>query len=375
MNQSVIDHQHMSRAIQLARRGLYTTQPNPRVGCVIARGEQVIAEGYHLQAGGPHAEIVALQQASARAAGATVYVSLEPCSHYGKTPPCADALIEAGVARVVCAMQDPNPLVAGQGLEKLRQAGIAVECGILQADAEALNPGFIKRMRCGLPYVRAKLAMSLDGRIAMASGESQWITGEAARSDVHKLRARSSVILTGSGTVIADNPQMNVRLDAQQLGLDCEPHQPLRAVIDSELKSPVDSQIFSQADGTVTTLVFTHRHYKAGCGFAEQQLVTLPSGADKLNLREVLHYLAGLQANEVHVEAGSELCGALLEQKLLDEIVIYMAPHIMGDAARGLFHLPCLSTMAQRISLKITEIRAVGEDWRITARPLYDARN
>ncbi len=375
MNQSAIDHQHMSRAIQLAERGLYTTQPNPRVGCVIACGEQMIAEGYHLQVGGPHAEIVALQQAGAQAAGATVYVSLEPCSHYGKTPPCADALIEAGVARVVCAMQDPNPQVAGQGLEKLRQAGIVVECGLLQADAEALNPGFIKRMSCGLPYVRAKLAMSLDGRIAMASGESQWITGEAARTDVHRLRARSSVILTGSGTVIADNPQMNVRLDAQQLGLDCEPHQPLRAVIDSELKSPVDSQIFAQAGDMATTLVFTHRHYKSGSGFAEQQLVTLPSGADKLNLREVLHYLAGLQANEVHVEAGSELCGALLEQKLLDEIVIYMAPHIMGDAARGLFHLPCLSTMAQRIKLKITEIRAVGEDWRITARPVYDAKS
>lgn len=375
MNPSAIDHQHMSRAIQLAQRGLYTTQPNPRVGCVIARGEQLIAEGYHLQAGGPHAEIEALQQAGRQAAGATVYVSLEPCSHQGKTPPCADALIEAGVARLVCAMQDPNPLVAGQGLDKLRQAGIAVECGLLQAEAEALNPGFIKRMRSGLPYVRAKLAMSLDGRTAMASGESQWITGEAARTDVHRLRARSSVILTGSGTVIADNPQMNVRLDAAQLGLDAEPHQPLRAVIDSELKSPASSQIFSQLTGTAATLVFTHQHYSRQCGFAEQQLVTLPAGADKLNLREVLRYLAELQANEVHVEAGSELCGALLEQKLLDELVIYMAPHIMGDAARGLFHLPGLSTMAQRIALKITQIRALGEDWRITARPVYNAKN
>lgn len=371
MNQSVIDHQHMSRAIQLARRGLYTTQPNPRVGCVIARGEQVIAEGYHLQAGGPHAEIVALQQAGAGAAGATAYVSLEPCSHHGKTPPCADALIEAGVARVVCAMQDPNPLVAGQGLDKLHEAGIEAECGILQAEAEVLNPGFIKRMSSGLPYVRAKLAMSLDGRTAMASGESQWITGEAARQDVQRLRARSSVVLTGSGTVMADNPQLNVRLDAQQLGLDCEPHQPLRAVIDSELKSPADSQIFTRSAGSASTLVFTHQHYSAASGFAEEQVVTLPRGADKLHLHEVLRYLAGLQANEVHVEAGSELCGALLEQKLLDELVIYMAPHIMGNGARGLFHLPMLSAMAQRIELKITDIRAVGADWRITAQPLY----
>lgn len=375
MNQSVIDHQHMSRAIQLARRGLYTTQPNPRVGCVIARGEQVISEGYHLQAGGPHAEIVALQQAGAGAAGATAYVSLEPCSHHGKTPPCADALIEAGVARVVCAMQDPNPLVAGQGLEKLREAGIEVECGVLQADAEALNPGFIKRMQSGMPYVRAKLAMSLDGRTAMASGESQWITGEAARTDVQRLRARSSVILTGSGTVMADNPQLNVRLDAQQLGIACEPHQPLRAVIDGELKSSPDSQIYTTAADSASTLVFTHQHYSDACGFSESQLVTLPSGADKLNLREVLHYLAGLQANEVHVEAGSELCGALLEQKLLDELVIYMAPHIMGNGARGLFHLPGLSSMAQRIELKITDIRAIGVDWRITARPVYEAKN
>lgn len=311
------------------------------------------------------------KQAGAGAAGATAYVSLEPCSHHGKTPPCADALIEAGVARVVCAMQDPNPLVAGQGLDKLHEAGIEAECGILQAEAEVLNPGFIKRMSSGLPYVRAKLAMSLDGRTAMASGESQWITGEAARQDVQRLRARSSVVLTGSGTVMADNPQLNVRLDAQQLGLDCEPHQPLRAVIDSELKSPADSQIFTRSAGSASTLVFTHQHYSAASGFAEEQVVTLPRGADKLHLHEVLRYLAGLQANEVHVEAGSELCGALLEQKLLDELVIYMAPHIMGNGARGLFHLPMLSAMAQRIELKITDIRAVGADWRITAQPLY----
>lgn len=375
MTQSTLDLQHMSRAIQLARRGLYTTQPNPRVGCVIARGEQVVAEGYHLQAGGPHAEIMALQQAGEQAAGATAYVSLEPCSHHGKTPPCADALIDAGVDRVVCAMQDPNPLVAGQGLEKLRQAGIEVECGVLQAEAEALNPGFIKRMRSGMPYVRAKLAMSLDGRTAMASGESQWITGEAARNDVQRLRARSSVILTGSGTVIADNPQMNVRLDARQMGLDSEPHQPLRAVVDSDLKCPASSQIFTQTAGMAPTVIFTHQHYSADCGFTEAQLVTLPRGADKLHLREVLHYLAELQANEVHVEAGSELCGALLNQKLLDEIVIYMAPHIMGNAGRALFHLPGLSAMAQRIELKITDIRAVGEDWRITARPVYDEKH
>ncbi len=363
------DHRYMAKAIQLAQKGLYTTQPNPRVGCVIVSGGEIIGEGYHIQAGGPHAEIHALQQAGENARGATAYVSLEPCSHHGKTPPCADALIDAGVSRVVCAMQDPNPLVAGKGLEKLRQAGIEVQAGLLQADAEAVNPGFIKRMRSGLPYVRVKLAMSLDGRTAMASGESQWITGEAARHDVQKLRARSSVVLTGSGTVLADDPSMNVRLSAADLGLSVEPHQPLRAVIDSDLKVSPQSRIFQLAGESV---LFTSES-NAISSDQFPKLVTMPleEGSGRLNLHEVLGWLAAQQANEVHVEAGSELCGALLSQQLVDEIVVYMAPHIMGDSAMGLFHLPGIQQMNQRIALQTMEMRAIGNDWRIRLSPQY----
>lgn len=362
------DHYYMSRAIQLAERGLYTTQPNPRVGCVIVSDKQVVGEGYHQKAGDPHAEIHALTEAAERAKGATAYVSLEPCSHQGKTPPCADALIAAGIKRVVCAMLDPNPLVSGKGLEKLKQAGIDTLSGVLQAEAEALNPGFIKRMTVGLPFVRVKLAMSLDGRTAMASGESQWITGASARTDVQKLRARSSVVLTGSGTVIADNPSMNVRLTAADLGTEIPPFQPLRAIIDGQLKVKAESKIFQQ-DGE--TILFTTKDFSVASGFTENQLITFKSGSGKVDLLAVMKWLAEQQVNEVHVEAGSELCGALLEQKLVDEMVVYMAPHIMGDSAKGLFHLPALQQMNQRIDLNIKDIRSIGKDWRITAVPLY----
>ncbi len=367
MNTSV--HQfYMARAIQLAYKGLYSTQPNPRVGCVIVKDERIVGEGYHQQAGGPHAEIHALHQAAEQARGSTAYVSLEPCSHHGKTPPCADALIDAGVSHVVCAMQDPNPLVSGQGLEKLRKAGIQVESGVLQAEAEAVNPGFIKRMRQGLPLVRVKLAMSLDGRTAMASGESQWITGEAARLDVQKLRARSSVILTGSGTVLADNPSMNVRLTASDLNLAVEPYQPLRAVIDSQLKVPADSRIFKLQGESV---LFCGGTPSADYVEINTQQMPVDDSTSQLDLEKVLVWLAKQQANEVHVEAGSVLCGALLSQQLVDEIVIYMAPHLMGDSARGLFHLPGLSRMSQRVDVQINDIRAVGKDWRITLVPRY----
>jgi len=357
----------MARAIQLAAKGLYTTQPNPRVGCVIALDDQIVGEGFHQQAGGPHAEIHALQQAGDKARHATAYVSLEPCSHQGKTPPCANALIDAGVSRVVCAMQDPNPLVAGKGIQLLKQAGIQTDTGLLELEAEALNPGFIKRMKTGLPYVRVKLAMSLDGRTAMSSGESKWITGESARADVQRLRARSSVVLTGSGTVLADNPSMNMRMNAQQLGCAVEPHQPLRAIIDGHLQISADSQIFQQ-DGS--SVVFTAVKQTTD-DFVGSQLVSVPGAAGKVDLLKVMQWLAEQQANEVHVEAGSELCGALLQLHLVDEIVIYMAPHIMGDSAKGLFHLPEIETMSQRISLNIKEMRQVGKDWRITVLPQY----
>jgi len=361
MTQNSLDHQYLSRTLQLAKKGMYTTQPNPRVGCVIVLNNEIVGEGYHQKAGGPHAEIHALNQAGEKARGATAYVSLEPCSHHGKTPPCADALIAAGVSRIVCAMKDPNPLVAGKGLEKCQQAGISTESDLMLGEAEAINPGFVKRMKTGMPYVRVKLAMSLDGRTAMAFGESKWITGEHARADVQKLRARSSVVLTGSGTVLVDDPSMNVRMTQKELGVECEVYQPIRAIIDSQLSVPVNSKIFEQNG---PTLVFSTQRV--------EHVITLPGKNSKVDLQRTLKYLATEhQANEVHVEAGSELCGALLAQQLVDEIVVYIAPHIMGDSAKGLFHLPGIQKMSERIDLEIKEIRPIGKDWRITALPKY----
>jgi diaminohydroxyphosphoribosylaminopyrimidine deaminase/5-amino-6-(5-phosphoribosylamino)uracil reductase len=356
------DHRHMARALQLAACGLFTADPNPRVGCVLVRDGQVVGEGWHERAGEPHAEIHALEQAGAQARGATAYITLEPCSHHGRTPPCSKALIEAGVARVVAAMEDPNPLVAGSGLAALRQAGIEVSSGLLAAEAAQLNPGFVKRMRSGLPWVRCKLAMSLDGRTAMASGESRWITGEAARRDVQRLRARSSAVLTGIGTVLADDPSMNVRLDDTG-----ELHQPWRVVLDSQLRMPAAARMLALPGSTRILTVETDAQKAAALAQGEVSVVTLPGQDGRLDLAAVMRYLAEQQLNEIHVEAGPTLCGALLQAGLVDELVIYLAPHLMGDAARGLFHLPGLERMEQRVKLDIMDIRAVGDDWRITA--------
>ncbi len=356
----------MARAHRLAARGLYTTDPNPRVGCVIVRDDELVGEGFHIRAGGPHAEIHALQMAGDRARGATAYVTLEPCSHTGKTPPCADALIQAGVSRVVAAMQDPNPLVAGQGLARLRAAGVETAVGLQAGQTRALNPGFVKRMESGLPWVRVKLAMSLDGRTAMASGESQWITGEAARLDVQRMRARSSAILTGVGTVLEDDPSMNVRVDAAFLGAADAPVQPMHVILDSRLRTPVDARILRTGNRAI---IFHAPGVERPPYPDHVETVAVDAGGDGLDLRTVLKALAGRQVNECHVEAGATLCGALLRAKLVDEIVIYMAPHLMGDAGRGLFHLPGLDDMASRIALKIADIRAVGDDWRIRATP------
>jgi diaminohydroxyphosphoribosylaminopyrimidine deaminase/5-amino-6-(5-phosphoribosylamino)uracil reductase len=350
----------------LARKGLYSTNPNPRVGCVLVKEGQIVGEGWHAKAGEPHAEIHALNQAGERARGATAYVTLEPCSHHGRTPPCADALVAAGVARVVVAMEDPNPAVAGSGLTQLVKAGIKVESGLLEIEARELNPGFIKRMEKGLPWVRVKLAMSLDGRTAMASGESQWISHEASRQDVQRLRARSSAILTGIGTVIADDPSMNLRLGAEELGLAVEPAQPLRVIIDSQLKCPQDAKMLGLPGRTV---LFTATDDIEQCTDKQLEIISLPGDDGRVDLRAVMQWLAQHEMNEVHVEAGSVLCGALLEAELVDEIVIYMAPHLMGDQARGLFHLPELERMNQRIGLEISDIRPIAKDWRITAQP------
>ncbi len=354
----------MARAIQLARRGRYTTDPNPCVGCLIVRDGEVVGEGWHVEAGGPHAEIHALRQAGERARGAVVYVTLEPCSHRGRTPPCAQALVKARVGRVVVAMRDPFPQVAGQGLAQLQAAGIEVACGLMSGEAEALNRGFLRRQRRGRPYVRCKVAMSLDGRTAMASGESKWITSPEARLDVQRLRAGSSAIVTGIGTVLADDPQLNVRLDEAV-------RQPVRVVLDSQLRLPPDAKMLA-AGGEVWVVT-----EKGHCGQQERlrragaQIITLPprrGNRPGLDLEALLEALAERAINEVLLEAGPTLSGAMVAAGLVDELVIYMAPHLMGSEARGLFHLPGLTTMAQRIALDILDIRSVGRDIRITAQ-------
>jgi len=364
------DTRHMSRALQLAARGLYTTDPNPRVGCVLVKDGTVIGEGWHVRAGEPHAEILALRDAGPATRGATAYVSLEPCAHHGRTPPCAAALISAGVSRVVAAMEDPNPQVAGQGLRMLREASIEAEAGLLQAQAEALNPGFIKRMRTGRPLVRCKLAMSLDGRTAMASGESQWITGSAARADVHRLRARSSAMLTGIGTVLADDPSLNARLDTDEAI-----QQPLRVVLDSQLRLPVDARMLSLPGRTLVCCTeATDVEKIATLMDTSAEVHRLPAENGHVSLTALLAFLGREGVNEVTVEAGATLNGALLQAGLVDETIVYLAPLLMGDAARGLFHLPGLEKMDQRIKLQIVDMRAVGEDWRITVSSLDEAQ-
>ena len=357
------DASYMARALRLAERGLLTTAPNPRVGCVLVSEGLVVGEGWHAVAGQPHAEINALQQAGSQAAGATAYVTLEPCCHQGRTPPCTEALIAAGVTRVVAAMEDPNPQVAGKGLAALRAAGIDTTAGVLNEAAEQLNAGFVMRMRQGRPRVRCKLAMSLDGRTAMASGESQWITGTAARADVQQLRARSDAVMTGIGTVLADDPSLTVRLDGMGDGF----RQPLRIILDSHLRTPPDAKMLELPGETLIITGAVDPDNEARLTRTGIRIVTLPMQDGQLDLAAVMQYLGTLQINELHLEAGATLCGALLQVGLIDELVIYMAPHLMGDAARGLFALPGLEQMAQRIKLSVSDVRAVGHDWRMTA--------
>jgi len=352
---------YMARAVRLAKKGLYTTDPNPRVGCVLVRNGTVIGEGWHQKAGGDHAEIDALNNAE-DARGATAYVTLEPCSHHGRTPPCSLALIKAGVNRVVAAMEDPNPLVAGSGLRQLREAGIEVVCGILQSEAEALNPGFIKRMKENRPLVRSKLAMSLDGRTAVASGESKWITSTAARNDVHRLRAKSSAILTGIDTVLADDPSLTARIQEDVL-------QPLRIVLDTHLKTPAHAQM---AGLPGRSLILTGSDDPEKTERLQQngfEIHRLPKKNGRMDLHEVLSFLAKQQVNELLVEAGPTLNGALLAEGLVDEWIVYMAPCVLGDRGRGLFHLPGITAMADKKTLKLTDVRRVGKDIKFTLKP------
>jgi diaminohydroxyphosphoribosylaminopyrimidine deaminase/5-amino-6-(5-phosphoribosylamino)uracil reductase len=364
MMSTPIDNEFMMQAIRLAARGLYSTDPNPRVGCVLVKDGQVIGQGWHEQAGSPHAEINALTGAGDAARGATAYVTLEPCCHQGKTPPCSDALIKAGITRVVAAMEDPNPRVAGKGSAALRQAGIVVETGLLQAQAEQLNPGFIQRMKTGRPWVRCKLAMSLDGRTAMASGESRWISGEAARADVQRLRARSSAIMTGIGTVIADDPSLNVRLDNEN---DTPVRQPVRVILDSKLRTPKAARLLGLSGETIIFTREADENKRAALASDNVTVINQSSANGQLDLGRVLDELGKREINEVQLEAGATLSGAMLDAGLVDELVIYMAPHLMGDGGRGLFHLPGLTEMQQCIELSISDIRAIGPDIRITA--------
>lgn len=360
---SATDHAYMAEALRLAERGLYTTDPNPCVGCVIVKDGEVVGRGFHRKAGEPHSEVLALHEAGAQARGATVYVTLEPCVHFGRTGPCADALIEAGVARVIVAMQDPNPLVAGKGFAKLQAAGIETASGLLEEQARALNPGFISRMTRSRPWVRSKIAVSLDGRTALANGESKWISGEAAREDVQHWRGRSSMILTGIGTLLADDPALTMRLPGEW-------RQPRRVVADSSLRTPPTARILKQPGEThIATLVADAEHQtplaKAGAKF-----LALPAKDGHVDLVALMRGLAEMECNEVLVEAGARLNGALLQAGLVDELLIYMAPHLLGDSARGMFHLPPFENMQQRVELNLTDVRMVGSDLRILARPI-----
>ena len=364
------DHRHMARALRLAERGRYTTMPNPRVGCVLVKAGQVVGEGWHIRAGEGHAEVNALAAAGDQARGATAYVSLEPCNHTGRTGPCSQALIDAGIARVVYAMEDPNPLVAGAGLERLRAAGVEVDGPLLEDQARALNPGFLKRMERRRPLVRCKLAMSLDGRTAMASGDSKWITGPKARADVQRLRARSCAIVSGIGSILQDNSSLTVR--AAELGLanaeQIAQRQPLRVILDSRLQLPRDALLLRQPGAILLVHNGSANPAQLSDWPEAVELLALPGRDGRIDLEALVRELAKRQCNEVLVEAGATLAGAFLRRGLLDEILVYMAPKLLGSQGRPLFELP-LDTMSAALALKITDMRALGQDWRITAVP------
>lgn len=361
MSFSTADHAWMVQALRLAERGLYTTTPNPRVGCVIVKSGQMVGSGWHERAGGPHAEIHALRAAGSLAKGATVYVTLEPCSHYGRTPPCTQALIDAGVGQVVIAMQDPDSRVNGEGVRQLRAAGIAVEIGLLSAEAQALNIGFVSRIQRGRPWVRMKIAASLDGKTALHNGQSQWITGEAARRDVHRWRARSCAVLTGIGSILSDDAQLNVRhIETSR--------QPVRVVLDTALRIPLQAKILIGEGGQ--TWIFTATTDQRKIDSLRQvgaSVMVVPTQAGKIDLHAVMESLAGLGINELLIEAGVTLNGALMASGLVDEMIFYLAPVLLGDQARGMLMLGELIDLSDRIELHNLDWRRVGKDMRLTA--------
>ena len=365
-----MDERYMARALELARRGRFTTMPNPNVGCVIVRDGEVVGEGWHQRAGEPHAEVYALRMAGEKARGATAYVTLEPCSHHGRTPPCCDALIAAGVTRVVAAMQDPNPQVAGRGLHRLHQAGIDVSHGLMMQEAEALNRGFLKRMRTGFPWIQLKLGASLDGRTAMASGESQWITSEAARRDVQRLRAQSAAILSSSATVLADDPSLTVRwselnTDSQALVDEQQLRQPVRVIIDSQNRVTPQHRLISQPG---ETWLMRHQPDQQHWPASVTQ-IAVPLREQHLDRVAMMMLLGQRQINSVWVEAGASLAGALLQAGLVDELIVYLAPKLLGHEGRGLCQLPGLSQLADAPAFRFSDVRQVGDDLRLTLTP------
>ncbi|HZX33574.1 MAG TPA: bifunctional diaminohydroxyphosphoribosylaminopyrimidine deaminase/5-amino-6-(5-phosphoribosylamino)uracil reductase RibD [Rhodocyclaceae bacterium] len=363
MTFTAADHDHMARALRLAERGLFTTSPNPRVGCVLVKDGRIIGEGWHEKAGEPHAEVHALRDAAVQShdvKGATAYVTLEPCSHHGRTPPCADALVAAGVARVIAAMEDPNPLVAGKGLAKLAAAGIETAAGLLENEARELNIGFVSRMTRGRPWVRLKAAASLDGKTALNNGKSQWITGPEARQDGHRWRARACAILTGIGTVRDDDPQLSVR------GVETS-RQPLRVVVDSRLELSPTARLLDGGKVLVAAAVEDSERI-ARLQARGAEVVLVPGSGGKVDLAALMAELGRRGLNEVHVEAGYKLNGSLLREKLVDELLLYLAPCLMGHDARGIFGMPELHNLEAKPSLAITDVRQIGKDIRFLAR-------
>lgn len=354
------DRLFMTRALRLAEKGLYTTTPNPRVGAVIVKEGRIVGEGWHEKAGESHAEIHALNAAGASARGATLYVTLEPCSHYGRTPPCADAVIDAGISRVVVAMQDPNPLVSGRGVERLEKAGISVACGLFEKEAWELNPGFVMRMTMGRPWVRLKIAASLDGKTALSNGASQWITGESARRDGHRLRARSCAVLTGMGTVRSDDP----RLDARDVETS---RQPLKIVLDSKLRLTGKEKLFRGK--TIVVTASRDAGNKARLEDIGAEILVLPDGSGRVDIGQLMRELGKRGINELLVEAGERVNGSFLKAGFVDEVFFYLAPHLIGSRAKGMFDFPALENMEERFEMKIMDVRMVGKDLRIIGRP------
>jgi len=368
---SLADHQYMARAIKLAKRGHYTTSPNPRVGCVIVKNDQIIGEGFHAKAGLGHAEVIAIKQAGKQCQGATAYVTLEPCSHFGRTPPCAEGVINAGITQVFVAMVDPNPQVSGRGIALLEKAGIKVNTGLLNSDALAINPGFIKLMTTGLPYVRCKLAASLDGKTAMASGQSKWITSKEARKDVQRLRAQSCAVLSGADSIITDNARMTVRFDelSERLiqGDESTLRQPVRVVIDSKNRLTPNLTFFSQ-DSSIILIRHTIENDYQWPHFVEQVCIPLVENSSHIDLTALLTFLAKRGLNDILIESGHTLAGAFIEQNLVDELILYQAPKLMGADGQSLMTMPSINLLEQAKELAFSDVSLVGSDIRITAK-------